>query len=592
MVHGLERIERAARGNSLPAFVVLVSLAGAALAQPDAGSLLRQQELREGRLPERFPEAAAPEAARPALKKADGVRVLVKSVRFSGAIHLVAEEELQALVAGAVGKELDFDGLQALADAVTDHLRGKGWLLARAYLPRQDVTTGAIEIAILEGRLDGRDGRGLPFRIMPGGKLALRADPRVLDAIAAAHLQPGAAIREADMERVLLLMNDLPGIAARARLEPGTEEGSTRVAIDVDEGPLLAASLSLDNHGSVGTGREQATASLNFNDPLGLGDDASLAAIVSDGTETARLGYGFPLGADGLRASLGTLDMRYKIVSGAGVATGLAGGSGVVQAGLSQPFLRSRAASVYGRLGFSRKDLRDDGSTGPLRRKRADVWTLGLSGDSLDGLFDGGLNNWNAGITEGALDLSGVPADKAADAASLKTQGRYAKLAAGASRLQKLPGMLTLLGRFSAQWAGKNLDSSEEFILGGPNGVRAYPGSEASGDEGWLATLELRADLSAWGDWGAPQVAAFVDGGGIRLHHTPGGVAIATATGRNAYTLTGAGLGLSLTKPGSHSLRLVWAAKVGTNPGRTAAGLDADGKNDSSRVWLQGQWWF
>jgi len=36
-------------------------------------------------------------------------------------------------------------------------------------------------------------------------------------------------------------------------------------------------------------------------------------------------------------------------------------------------------------------------------------------------------------------------------------------------------------GRVSAQWASKNLDSSQKFGLGGPNGVRAYPSGEGYG---------------------------------------------------------------------------------------------------------------
>jgi hemolysin activation/secretion protein len=55
-----------------------------------------------------------------------------------------------------------------------------------------------------------------------------------------------------------------------------------------------------------------------------------------------------------------------------------------------------------------------------------------------------------------------------------------------------LPGGFTLYASFSGQRASKNLDSSEEFFLGGPNGVRAYPQGEGAGDEGWLSRLELR----------------------------------------------------------------------------------------------------
>ena len=45
---------------------------------------------------------------------------------------------------------------------------------------------------------------------------------------------------------------------------------------------------------------------------------------------------------------------------------------------------------------------------------------------------------------------------------------------------------------FHSQLASKDLDGSEQFVLGGANGVRAYPQGEASGDSGYQATAELR----------------------------------------------------------------------------------------------------
>src|SRR5690606_10097545 len=74
--------------------------------------------------------------------------------RFTGFEGLASEAELQKIVAGAVGETLNFPQLQAVAESVTAHLKKKGWPLAQAYLPRQDVTNGAIEITILQGRIE------------------------------------------------------------------------------------------------------------------------------------------------------------------------------------------------------------------------------------------------------------------------------------------------------------------------------------------------------------------------------------------------------------------------------------------------------
>jgi hemolysin activation/secretion protein len=554
-----------------------------ALAQtpPDAGTLLRQQEQLQQRTPGQLPAREA-EASRPPLKVGAGETVRVKAIRFSGATVLVPEAELQSLVADAIGRDLDFAALQQLAQRITSHLKSRGWFLARAYLPAQDITSGVIEIALLAGRLSQRE----PVRITPGGKLALRIDPERLAAIAERHLPASVVAREEQLNRTVLLMNDLPGLSARARLEPGDDSGETRVILTLDEGPLLSGNISADNYGSRDTGTEQINASLDVNDPLGLGDRLSLAAAGSEGTTTARLAYSLPLGSDGLKMNLGYTDLRYDVRTATGRAAGLGGESQTVSAGISYPWLRSRTANLYASLVQTHKELVDRSNTGILRDKQVDTSTLTLSGDRLDNLGGGGLSSFSLWLTSGTLGLD-LPVDAAADATGYRTAGGYHKLGYNVGRLQKLPGAFTLFANLTGQQAGKNLDSSEKLYLGGPAGVRAYPGSEAGSDSGQILNLELRYDWPEATPLGLLQMQAFYDTGWANLHHDTLNLPIATATSRNRYRIAGAGFGLSIMKPGSHVVRASLASKVGSNPGRSVQGNDADGLEDTTRLWLQ-----
>ena len=49
---------------------------------------------------------------------------------------------------------------------------------------------------------------------------------------------------------------------------------------------------------------------------------------------------------------------------------------------------------------------------------------------------------------------------------------------------QRLTESWVLFGSVNAQFASKNLDSSERFSFGGPYGMRAYPIGEAPADAG------------------------------------------------------------------------------------------------------------
>ena len=77
------------------------------------------------------------------------------------------------------------------------------------------------------------------------------------------------------LERGLLLLNDLPGISAQAKLDPGSEPGTTRLSVDVTEGPLISGSAWADNFGNRYTGAERLNAQVNWNNPSGAGDQAS-----------------------------------------------------------------------------------------------------------------------------------------------------------------------------------------------------------------------------------------------------------------------------------------------------------------------------
>jgi hemolysin activation/secretion protein len=88
--------------------------------------------------------------------------------------------------------------------------------------------------------------------------------------------------------------------------------------------------------------------------------------------------------------------------------------------------------------------------------------------------------------------------------------------------------------RVRGQWASRNLDSYNQFTLGGVNGVRAYTSADGVGDHGVLASLELTHDIAP-----ALSVSAFYDGGQVQKQADP-----VTADALNRYSLQGAGLQL------------------------------------------------
>jgi hemolysin activation/secretion protein len=538
-------------------------------APPDAGQLLREQQIQR-QLPDQLPRSEAEHERQPMADT--GERITIKDFVFTGYKGLASNDELQALVIGAVGKSLSFAELQGLVERVTSYLRGKGWFLARAYLPKQDVTAGIVEIAIVQGTSDGG--------IIIKRDNTVRLGESTIRGMADRAVRPGQPLNEGSLERSVLLMNDLPGVTAKASLAPGSAPGSTGVQIDVSEGSLLSGSFWGDNQGNRYTGTWRGNGLLNLNDPLRYGDQLTLLLTGAEGLKQGRVGYSLPLSSGGLRGNLSYTAMRYEL-TGDMAPLRSEGKSQVVGAGVGYPILRRRTANISANVSYEYKRLSDSAAGVETKSRTLHSGTLLLQGDLYDTLLGGGYTVWNAGVTTGRMQ-EGV-----ADIGITNTEGGYRRFNLGLSRLQRVADGLSLNLLLSSQWALDNLDSSEKFGLGGPHGVRAYPIGEGYGDEGQILNVELHWDLPLPTKDMGLQLLGFYDVGHIRLYRTPWANAVSTATNKNDYWLEGAGMGFLYKYTEAMKLKVTWAHALGGNDGRSVAGQDSDGRSDSHRFWLQ-----
>ena len=554
--------------------LLLATLSASALGQtvPDAGAILREAERQPRQLPKPGLQAI-PQA--PAAAAADAVRITVKGFKLTG-YTLIAEPDLQAVLAPWVGREVSFAELQQAANAIAEAYRRRGWF-ARPQLPAQDVSSGIISINILEGKFG-------EVRIDDGGK-ELRIQLSIVTNTMTARQQSGDPLNLDDLDRSSNILNDTPGVAVATFLAPGKEPGESDAVVKVQDKPLLAGTAQLDNTGSRSTGDQKLTLSLTLDNPRGIGDQVSFNANASQGSTYARLGYSIPVGSDGLRVGVNASVLQYELVGADFAPLKSKGDAQTYGLNASYPLLRSGTKSVSLSGTVDSKHYYHEANAVATSVKQIHVGVLALTGDALDGLGKGGMTLWGINFGVGNVDLSGDPTNQTTDRNGPKTAGAYHKFGANLSRLQRIAEGTTLWATVNAQMGGKNLDSSEKMSLGGPFAVRAYPVMEGMGDEGWLATLEARYNLTP--EW---QVTAFYDHGEIRRDHDAhynGALLPATAA------LKGSGFSLNWTKAGAYALRATVAQRIGDNPFRTlATGRDQDGSYDKNRLWLTGVFFF
>ncbi len=569
---------------SLTGLLLLLSLSQpsiklSAVTIPDAGSILRDQQQSQ-----KQPQGQlhAPEKEKELLlNTGSNVQVVVKGFTFSGYEGLITEAELQQVVAGFIGKSLTFNELNSLTDKVTALLKGNGWLQARAYLPPQDITSGIIRIAIAQVKSDGN------LTIRPDK--STRISPDYLHGIGILPLHAGKPIKEKELERSVLLMNDLPGVSAKASLVPGSEPGTSGVDVAVTEGRLFSGMLYGDNQGNRYIGAWRGTALVSVNDPLRHGDQLTLLLTEASGLAQGRIGYSFPIAVSGVRANLSYTGMGYEL--GRELAPlHYKGNSNSIDAGVSYPMLRTRNANVITSFSYGYRGLIDTQADVNIHDKQINNATLIVSGDRYDKLYGGGYTSYNASLTIGSLHES---SDLMAEYARTNlTEGSYTRFNVALARLQHLTERVNLNISGSAQMTAGNLDSSEKFTLGGPNGLRAYPIGEAAGDEGLLVSTEIRYALPLDAKSGNLQLIGFYDAGHITINNERYPGDLSTATGRNDYWLLGAGAGLNYAYSGRFSVRGIWAHVIGDNAGRSTAGNNSDGLKDRSRFWLQSTFLF
>ena len=490
---------------------------------PNAGQILRELQTP----PPLAPAGVAAQRAVPAAEVGtdDQVKVRVSAIVFTGNQE-IATADLLPLVSSLVGSEQTLGQLNAAARRITAYYRSRGFAVARALLPAQDITSGTVTISVIEGRVSSS---------------RLANTSRLSDALVGAYIgevKPGDVIRSSQIDRGILLLQDTPGIASsRATLQPGASVGTSELLIEVTPASLLSGSATLDNYGSRYTGEYRLGGNFALASPLGRGDQLSFSALTSgSGLSFGRLAYQMPVGSGGLRLGAAYFDTRYKLGRefAALDAQGRANSSSVFA---SYPFIRSSLRNLSGTVAYESKNLNDRvNATNTVTDKKVGVTSLGLAGNLQDALWDGGINSFDVSFISGKLNIAS-PGALAIDAASAQTNGSYSRVAYSLSRLQRLGNSTLLLVSVTGQQAGKNLDSSEKFSLGGLNGVRAYPAGEASGDQGYHATVELRQTLSA--NW---QGTLFYDVGDVTINKNPFGAAASNSRG-----LAGAGFGVNAT---------------------------------------------
>ena len=303
---------------------------------PDAGSILQQIKPSMPPMPSSAGTGLKIEQPGGATLPETGP-FLITAIKISGNT-LFDTATLHLLVRDAEGQKLTLAELDKLAARISDYYYAHGYPLTRAIIPAQTIKEGVVEIQVIEARY---------------GRISLDNSSLVNDTLLNATLSPlqsDQLIEQKSLDRSLLLLSDIPGLATSATLLPGEKLATSDLIVAIKPTQPFTGNISLDNDGNQATGRARAGGSINLINPLHHGDVLSASSLSSgSGMNYARVSYETLLNGSGTRIGGAYSALHYIL----GDTLAALNGHGTAQVGslwLKHPFMRSRETNLNGQL--------------------------------------------------------------------------------------------------------------------------------------------------------------------------------------------------------------------------------------------------
>lgn len=458
---------------------------------------------------------------------------------------------------------LSFAQIEQITARITQAYRDAGFLVSVAYIPPQQIgDSQTLTLKVMEGRVG---------RVLVQGSRRYRDDQLSASSLGLV----GRPLRRNELERALLYARDLPGVSVTSVLQPGQEAGETDIVlVATDNARPYEITAGLSNHGTDSTGKYRAELGISAFNALGAGD--VLAANLGYGLDPAdswqaALSLSVPFDdVPGLSGVAGVSRSAMEVNTGPFASMQLKGPTTLFYAGGDWKFIQRANLQVQASARWIHEDSKLEGLGFLLSRHTFDVLDAGLSLRHTD-------HRWRG------MNLAQVSLRKSVNDESSPMNWLYTSHApyfwvarASVARLQALPGDQRLLLRGSAQFTDDALTPMEQFSLGGPNNVRAYPLSTALGDRGVQATVEYQVSAPGFANKSSPfNGRRWGDLLDLSLFYDWGRISPATDNrrlGLQPVTLEGAGMGIGLRLPWKPELRLDMSAAKPTGSYRGSDG--------------------
>lgn len=421
------------------------------------------------------PEAPAIEAP----PGADKFSFELKRVAVEGST-LLSADQLAAYYQPLLNQRVTVAQMFQVAAAIENFYRSGGYVTSRAIVPQQEIKDGTFRIVIVEGFIS---------------EIVIGDDIGPAGAMVRTLLQPlteEVPVSVDQIERRLLLANDLPGVTVKGSLEPSkTIRGASTLVVKAERNPFEGL-VAYDNRNSPYTAADEVFTSATVNSFGANGDKINLQAKTTLPLDRERLvvgSYQANVGDDGaiwgvtgsFSQSHPGLDLSSENVHDRVLS---------LSANTAYPIIRSRLDNLKIDGEFEYRDVVSKTDGKPFNNDRLRILTAGVNYDHTDG-WDG-ITAYRIAYSQG-LPIFNATNSNAKDLQSRAgASGTFGLFTGQVTRVQNLPANFSLFATATGQYANQPLLASEELALGGSNFGRGYDLGEITGIKGLAASEELR----------------------------------------------------------------------------------------------------
>jgi hemolysin activation/secretion protein len=445
--------------------------------------------------------------------------LLLNEFRVEGNTVLSADL-IERSVADYLGPDRKLDDVYAAQDALAKQYETAGYVSASVRAVRLDpVDTEwgkgwVVVLQVVEGRVDRIKVTGAEYNAPSEIK------------------ERAPSIAEGTVPHFPSLQKDLAKVAAMSDmtvtpvLRPGRDPGTMEVELKVEDKLPLHGWAQLSNEQSPDTTPRRLEVGMRYDNLFQKQHSLSMRYITTplktDEIRVAAMNYSLPFGGGDDRMTMYLVRSDSNVLSDTGTGVVGKGTTLGLRQSLTLPATQGTEAGPdfervsYG-VDFKQLDETSD-ATGskPVRYLPFSVQYIGMfTQESGRWNLSSTLNTSFSGISDHKVDCNGHETDQF-DCRRSGATASYLTWANNIKREQKF-GQWLGVGRLNFQFASGPVLSSEQFYVGGTDSVRGYYQSEAGGDDGASASIELYTPRLTPGSWNwSAKLLAFLDTGWVR----------------------------------------------------------------------------